>query len=246
VFDSVVSGRADFGVLPIENSVVGSIYENYDLLDEYDLKIISEHYTKIQHCLLVDNSCPENTDQALSQIKKVLSHPKALEQCSHFFREHPWISMVVHMDTAGAAEEVAQSADPSIAAIASSYAGDLYGLRTLKTGIENDPQNYTRFVTIAKKRPENASPLINKCSLVFELPHTPGSLANLLQQFSKLGVNLTKIESRPVKGSLFEYLFYLDFEFVEKNAILLYHEVEEIGSHVPRMKILGWYQKGST
>ncbi len=202
-FDYVNDGEADYAVLPIENSLIGSIFENYDLLNAYEMLIIGEHYMRIEHCLLVLPCL-----SVLKDVKKVLSHPKALQQCTDFFRNHPWIEAVVHIDTAAAAKEVADRKDPAYAAIASAFAGEFYGLKMIERGIEDDIQNYTRFIILAKKEMILETAVEDdKCSLVMRLRHQPGTLANALELFGKYGFNLTKIESRPIRGILLSIYF---------------------------------------
>ncbi len=223
VFEAVAEDRADLALIPIENSLAGSIYENYDGLIRYDLSIIGEAYTKIEHCLLGYGE--------IASLKKVFSHPKALEQCGVFLRAHPWISPVLHTDTAGAAADVARWGDPSLGAIASRESAELYGLQVLRANVEDEPNNYTRFLFVAKS-PSTAAPA-NKCSLSFTLEHTPGKLAEVLEHLSRQGANLTKIESRPLKTKPFEYVFYLDIEFTEPPNLDIFSNY----------KLLGFYEK---
>lgn len=234
-FERISSGKADFGMIPIENSLVGSIYENYDLINAHEMKIVGEHFMKIEHCLL---TIPGNR---IEWMKKVLSHPKALEQCKGFFQKHPWIEAVVHADTAAAAAEIAALDNPELGAIASASAAEMYGLSILQKGIEDDPSNYTRFVTVAK----NACPdeQADKCSLMVQLQHAPGCLANALKQFAEEGLNLTKIESRPQKGKPFNYLFYVDFEFNENRLHKIENLLNKLCSNVQKLTLLGFYKK---
>lgn len=243
VFEMVKYGEADYAVIPIENSLIGSIYENYDLLNIYEMRIIGEHFTKIEHCLLTISTSHEQGNERLKTIKKVLSHPKALEQCSCFFQRHPWMEAVVYMDTAAAASEIASNGDPTCAAIASVSAAELYGLEILKKGIEDDPKNYTRFVTVMKKEIHNDQ--IDKCSLLLQLKHVPGALAEMLKQFADQAINLTKIESRPLRGSPFEYLFYVDFEFIGRKRQDVEDLLNGLCSKVQKLKILGFYKRGT-
>lgn len=243
VFEEVENGKADVAVLPIENSLIGSIYENFDLLNSYAMKIIGENYTKIEHCLLATKIPFETIEERLKVIKNVLSHPKALEQCSLFFQEHPWMKAVVYMDTAAAAAEVAVCKDPASAAIASESAAEIYGLEILRRGIEDDPRNYTRFATIAKE--EISRDRADKCSLLMQLKHAPGALAEVLNLFANREINLTKIESRPLRGSPFKYLFYLDFEFSINTGRYIEDLLQVLSDHVLMLKILGFYKKGA-
>jgi len=243
VFERVQSGEADCAVIPIENSLIGSIYENYDLLNIYEMRIIGEYFTKIEQCLLTISISHEQEYEQLRTIKKVLSHPKALEQCACFFQKYPWMEAVVYMDTAAAAAEIASRGDPTWAAIASASAGELYGLQILKKGIEDNPMNYTRFVTVTKK--EVQSDQVDKCSLLVQLKHVPGALAELLKQFADQAINLTKIESRPHQGSSFEYLFYVDLEFIGRKQQEIEDLLNKLCSKVQKLKILGFYKRGT-
>lgn len=230
VYDCVECGQADYAVLPIENSLIGSIYENYDLLTSYEMQIVGEQYTKIEHCLHV------LPGSSLSDITKVMSHPKALEQCKNFFETHPWIKAVVYCDTAAAAEMVSHAGDPTCGAIASEACGPIYGLEVLQKSIEDDPKNYTRFVSLTKKGIHH--PEATKCSLMLQINHIPGSLAEILSIFSRRGLNMTKIESRPLRGSLFEYQFYIDVEYSEG----LEGVFDELKIKSQSMRVLGCYK----
>lgn len=243
LFELLEHGKVGCAVIPIENSVIGSIYENYDFLNQYSTQIIGETYTKITHCLLTVPADGIANEEYLKKIKKVFSHPKALEQCSQFFLQHPWIEPIVHADTAEAASDVAAWGKIENGAIASAYAGKMYGLNRLLEGIEDDPQNYTRFVIVTKKSEENFQS--NKCSLLLSLKHVPGSLYLALKHFADKGINLTKIESRPVRGTPFTYVFYVDFEF----SVMKRNEVDQVlnslQKEVNNMRVLGFYKGGS-
>jgi len=243
VFKGVNSKKFDFGVIPIENSIVGSIYENYDYLANFKIKVIGEVYLRIHHYLLGVKIPNISLQKRLKLIKEVYSHPKALEQCQRFFESYPWIKKVNFSDTAGAAQFVSQKNDPSLGAISSKICAKLYNLEVILEKIEDDPQNYTRFLIISSKELE--SPKANKCSLIFYLPHKPGALYKSLEIFAKQEINLTKIESRPIIGKPFEYVFYLDFEFnpSKHNLDLI---LKEFKKQVLKMKVLGKYEKGKT
>jgi prephenate dehydratase len=238
VFIELSSGNATFGVIPIENSLVGSIYENYDLLCQYDIPIRGEVYLRIEHNLLV---IPDNTIQPherIAQLSRILSHPKALEQCKLLFKEYPNLSPEPCTDTAGAARAVAKSGDLSLGAIASKEAAEFYGLSPLLSSIEDDQQNYTRFLVIGSEPLAHGDP--SKISLVVTLEHKPGSLIAVLSALYQGGGDLTKIESRPVRGHPFEYLFYLDIIHpIGASAIR-----EKILPLTRSVKILGEYQAG--
>lgn len=199
VYEAVEKGEADLGLLPIENTLAGTIYETIDLLSEGSLHIVGEVDTRVEHSLLALSS--------LSEIRKVLSHPKALAQTKRFFEAHPWMEAVAHYDTAGAAADVAKSGDPTLAAIAHCTAADIYGLQVLAEGIQDHAENYTRFFLISKTPTTG-----KKGSLCFTLEHRAGSLAELLEVLARHGINLTYIVSRPLIGKPFEYLFYIDLE----------------------------------
>lgn len=237
VFKHLDNQQVEFALLPIENSLIGTIYENYDMMNAYPVAIAAEYYTKISHCLL---TCAQ---KGVDNVKRVYSHPKALEQCKDFFATHPWIEAVSHVDTAGAAADIAKWKDPSYAAIASKQCAEIYHLHLLMDGIEDDPHNYTRFALITKS--SSSVPhcdKANKCSLQLTLSHRSGTLARLLNVLVEHGMNLTKIESRPLVGKPFEYQFYLDFQFPSKK--LLKQFLEELPLYVVHFKLLGIYKAG--
>lgn len=216
----------DYGIIALENTIVGSIYENYDLLKEHGHTIIGETSLKIEHSLL-------SVSDDLAQIKRVYSHPKALEQCARFFKCYPHIEKVVHFDTAGAAFDIAKRQNPEEAAIASEQAGKLYGLNILAEKIQDYEDNYTRFALISRKAEKVEKG--GKCSLMFTLEHKKGALASVLDAFYQLNLNLTKIESRPLKTRPFEYVFYVDLECEDDKWIYTLPE---------NFSVLGLYQKG--
>ena len=201
VFFAIQSGKAQFGVVPIENSSAGSVTDVYDLMLKYRFSIASAIHIPVNHCLAVKKGTDPKT------IKKVLSHPQALSQCSHFIRS-AHIEHEEAASTADAAKKVSESSD-RIAAICSEEAAEKYGLEIALRGFQNDPSNTTRFLVISKELYIESD--ADKISLCFSLPHTTGSLYNILCRFAADGLNLTKLESRPKKGTPFEYLFYLDF-----------------------------------
>lgn len=242
MFELLEHGQADYAVIPIENSLIGCIYENYDLLTRYHTHIVAEHYTKISHCLLGVSQPGVSKEASIQALKKVLSHQKALEQCSHFFQSHPWIEPVQHADTAGAAEEISKRGDPAYAAIASAEAGQINKLELLKEGLEDDPENYTRFFIVSKRA--EIIPNTDKCSLMIRLKHVPGSLSLALQLFADQHINLTKLESRPIRGSPFTYLFYLDFEFKGKDQSEIEALLTKLRHHTEEIKVLGFYKGG--
>jgi prephenate dehydratase len=209
MFHAVESGDADCCVTPIENSLAGSIHRNYDLLLTSGLTILGETFLRIVHNLIA----PPGT--TLSDMRRVYSHPVALAQCGRFLRQHPEMESEPMYDTAGAVRVVMERRQPGEAAIASEAAANIYGGVILATNVEDDPQNFTRFFLLA---PPNVSirPLFEptalrwKTSLLLEIANTPGSLHRALGVFATAGIDLSKIESRPIPGKPRDYAFYLD------------------------------------
>jgi prephenate dehydratase len=237
VFQSVSAGKSLFGVVPIENSQTGSIHQNVDLLLEFDLHIVGEIVLRIHHCLLAARGVRR------SDLKKIYSHPQALEQCSEHLERLGGVDVVPMYDTAGSARFVAENRLRDGAAIASFRAGKDYGLHVLSKGIENHEQNSTRFLFISKK--PQYPPKGGKTSVVFSTKDIPGALFKSLSVFALRDINLLKIESRPLRKGPFKYWFYLDFEgSIEeeacKNAI---GHLKEITTFV---RILGSYPLGKT
>lgn len=239
IFENIKEGKTEYGVIPIENTVAGSIYENYDYLDSYPVYAVGEYAIKVQHQLLVHQETDPGTD--FKTIISVFSHPKALEQCTKFFDAHPHMQEVVFSDTAGAAQMVSQKVDPTYAAIASIKAAEIYNLKIAKANIEDNPHNYTRFLVISGEKEAVAD--ANKCSLIVTLAHTPGSLHKALSALATDNINLTKIESRPIVGKPFEYVFYIDVEF-EPGAKSVIEEVtnNNLNNAVHSCKVLGIYK----
>ncbi len=203
IFVAVEQGDCDYGMLPIENSVAGSVIANYDLLLESDLKIEAEVFVRVRHCLLA----PKGT--AATDIRVVRSHPQALAQCERYLASRGWEAQPAY-DTAGAAKDLAARPEPVVAAIASRLAGEIYGLEVLNAGIEDFPFNYTRFFVLGRATPEATER--SKTSLVLALPHRPGALYECLREFATRGINLSKLESRPRRNRPWEYVFYMDLE----------------------------------
>lgn len=239
IFELVVNKKADYEMVPIENTLAGSIYENYDYLNIYEVKIYGEISLRIEHFLLgIKTGLPFS--KRIKLLKKVFSHPKALEQCQKFFERYPWIEKVSYKDTAGSAKYVSESNDLSLGAIASKESAKIYGLEVIKENIEDNKNNFTRFLIISKKENKKLK-LLNKGSLIFYLPHIPGSLYKSLRPFAENKINLTKIESRPIKDKPFEYVFYIDFEFFEKDFKKVLKILEEFKNLVKKFKFLGFY-----
>lgn len=209
VFEAVEKGVCAYGVLPVENTSAGSVTAVYDLMQRHRFHIVRGVKLKIEHVLLA------NPGAALGGIREISSHPQALAQCARFLQSHPEIQAVPLGNTATAAQELAKSGRTDAAVIASRACAELYGLEVLSDGIADSTYNYTRFICIA--RDLEVHPNANKFALMMSLPHRPGSLSDTIAKFSAIGVNLTKIESRPVLGSAFEFRFVFEFEASPAN-----------------------------
>lgn len=232
IYEKISSGEANYGMAPIENSLVGSIHQNYDLLLKWQLPVVGELNYRVSHALLGPKG------STLEGINKVYSHPVALEQCRDFFEKHPKIKPILWSDTAGAVRMVAESAKVNIAAIAGKQAAEIYGMDVLKEELEDQPTNFTRFLIIGKE-PE---PFEGTCktSIVFSLKNEPGALFKCLSVFALRDISLTKIESRPMRQAGWQYYFYVDFAdsaHSERGAKALDH-LREIA---PFIKVLGTY-----
>jgi 3-deoxy-7-phosphoheptulonate synthase len=233
VVNAVEANEADYGLLPVENSLIGSISTTYDLLLESNLPIIGEIITPISHYLLAIKKVP------MTSIKKIYSHPVALSQCSSFLQGLNSCEIIPNYDTAGSAIKISREKDPTTAAIASKHAAKIYNLEILAEKLEDYPNNQTRFIIIAKtlgtEYLKNA-----KTSIVFTTLHQPGSLYRVLKIFNDYGINLTKLESRPHKTEPWRYYFYLDFEgHVEDKMVG--EALDELKEQTNFLKILGSY-----
>jgi arogenate/prephenate dehydratase len=202
VFASVAGGRTSHGLLPIENSTGGSIHRNYDLLLEHDLPIVAETELQVVHSLVALPGIE------LSAIRRVCSHPQALAQCENFLRGLTGVEIVATYDTAGSARAIREENLTDTAAVASARAAEIFGLAVLHSGIQDYRDNITRFLLIARD-PQPLGPP-DKTSLVFALPNAPGALFKALSVFALRDIDLTKLESRPMRGRPWEYLFYVD------------------------------------
>jgi chorismate mutase / prephenate dehydratase len=204
VFNAVEKGLCKYGILPIENSSYGSVNEVYDLMKKYSFYIVRSSKLKINHTLLA------NEGASLADIKEVYTHEQALGQCGDFINAHKEIQFLSCENTAVAAKRVAMSGRKDIAAISSMSCAKLYGLTSLQHDIQNTDDNYTRFICITKKL--EIYPGANKISLMMTVPHTPGSLYQTIAKFASLGLNICKIESRPIVGTDFAFMFYFDID----------------------------------
>ena len=235
VFEDVNGGLADRGIVAIENSVGGSVLENYDLLVKYNLEVVGEVYLRIVHNLLVLPGVK------LKDVNEVYTQPIAIMQCLGFLQKHPEIKRVGTDDTAGSAKMIKEMGLRNAAAIASNLAAHIYEMEVLVRGIETDRQNYTRFLIISRE-PE-FSEKANKTSLVMQTAHRPGSLYKCLKFFADEGINLSKIESRPIIGKVWNYYFYMDFE-AARHAPETKRALKELNKMASMVKILGSYVRG--
>ncbi|MGL5436233.1 MAG: prephenate dehydratase [Lachnospiraceae bacterium] len=229
---AVSQGDADYAVLPIENSSAGAVIDNYDLLTHYHNYIVGEIFILASHTLLV------RPEAELADIRTVYSHPQALMQCSAFLNSQRDWRQVSCENTAVAAKKVMEDQDNSQAAVASAIAGQLYGLKVLKESIQNNQGNTTRFIILSRKPIYRRE--AGKISLVFELPHTSGSLYNILGNFIFNNVNMRMIESRPIQGRNWEYRFFIDMEGNLDDAGIR-NALRGIAAESQNMRILGNY-----
>lgn len=212
VFAAVVSGAAEAAVIPIENSLAGSVVEHYDLLLSHAVAVESEWLLRIRHNLI---GVP---GARLEKIRQAWSHPVALAQCRRFFAEHPGIEPSPFYDTAGSVKQLMELRDPTVAGIASGQAAQHYGADVLLPGIEDNPENYTRFFLIRKREHVTPESHPNKVSLAFAVENRPGTLVAALEVFAGMGTNLTRLESRPVPGRPWEYVFYADYQLADPKT----------------------------
>lgn len=224
------------GLLPIENSIVGSISENIDLLIREDLFIISEVYLRIRHHLLGIKGCQ------ISGIKKALSHPAALSQCKDYLRMNN-IQSVPSYDTAGAAKIISEQQDPTLSAIASKHCSELYNLDILAQDIQSFKNNFTRFFVVVSKEEAPKDLRREKTTFVFQTYHRPGALVEILHILSKHTINMTKLESRPIPENPWQYQFFVDIDGGLYDPAVL-AAMAEIGSSTPWHKVLGSYPRG--
>lgn len=243
IFIKLKNKTGDFGILPIENSIAGSVYENYNFLSKYQTKILGEAYLKIEHNLLGIKMPGVKKDKRIKIITKVFSHYKALEQCSKFFNQYHWLQKEIVDDTATAAKFVADSRKPIYGAIASKLASRIYNLDIVLKNIEDYKENYTRFLIITHKQ-KTRQQKYNKCSLILSIKHQPGSLYKVLKIFADYRINLTKIESYPILGKVFEYYFYIDFELNKQQLKDIKKILQKVKQSTLKTIILGLYERG--
>lgn len=237
MFASIASDDADCCIAPIENSLAGSIHRNYDLLVQHELEIAAETHLRVVHNLIAPR------DTSLDAIKRVLSHPVALAQCTKFFAAHPHIEPVPVHDTAGGVRLVLERGREDEAGIASESAASIYDGQILRRGIEDNPQNFTRFFLLTPKGREIAtheSPRRWKTSIVFRIDNKPGALFRALGAFALLEIDLSKIESRPIEGRPWEYAFYLDVIGRDAEPVLS-RALANLRDMAQEVRILGSY-----
>jgi prephenate dehydratase len=237
VLAKVVAGEVDGAVLPIENSLHGSVAEHYDLLLELPVRIERESQMRIRHNLIAMPGVKPD------EVRRVMSHPVALSQCRRFLAEHPEFEVVPFYDTAGSVKHVMEAGLRDTAGIAPELAAQVYGAAVLVAGVEDHAENYTRFHLVRRedaKADEASTPGADKMSLAFAIEHRPGTLVAALQRLAEAGVDLTKIESRPVPGSPWEYVFYVDVRF--GTAAMAEAALVALRGHCRMVKVLGRYR----
>ena len=243
VFRSLKEGRVTGAVVPIENTLAGSVHENYDHLQRFELPIVAETSVRIVHNLIAPKGVK------FKDVRRVFSHPVALDQCLNFFRTNPRIERNTFYDTAGSVKMVVEQGLTDAAGIASATSAGTYGAHILKKSIEDDRKNYTRFFLLRRQsdarqgKPAGASRQW-KTSLVFSTRNVPGALFRALAAFALRDLSLTKIESRPLRGKPWEYLFYVDF-LGRVDAPEVRHALGHLGELADYLRVLGCYPKGA-
>lgn len=237
VFDQIRHDSSIIGLTAIENTIAGSLLHNYELLRQSGTTVVGEHKLRISHSLLC------LPDEDWDDLTEVNSHPVALAQCREFLMKHPNMKIVETDDTAGSAKEISEKQLKGHAAICSKFAAPLYGMKVLEEGIETNKHNFTRFLVVSdpwkadelRQRKES-----NKANIVFSLPHSEGSLSQVLSIFSFYRINLTKIQSLPIIGREWEYLFYIDVTY---DDYMRYRQsIDAITPLIKELKILGEYK----
>lgn len=239
VFRAVDTERAARGILPIENSIGGTIHRNYDLLLEHDLTILGDLELEVVHSLL---ALPGVT---LDEVRQIYSHPQALAQCDRFLRGLPGVEVVATYDTAGSAKILKDRQLRTGAAIASARAASVFGLDVLRSGIQDFAHNITRFLVVGRADAADTSATADKTTVVFSLPNEPGALFKALSVFALRGIDLTKLESRPIPGRPWEYLFYVDLR-VGAHELSCSRALAHLGEFAPTLRTLGSYRSSLT
>jgi prephenate dehydratase len=240
VFAALDTGAADAAAIPIENSLAGSVLEHFDLLLKHDVKVVEETLVRIRHNLIAIPGA------SIAEIDRVYSHPVALAQCRRFLAAHPAMKAMAFYDTAGSVKQLMELGERNVAAIASEAAAATYGAEILARDIEDNPENYTRFFLVRRAREaetgqESTDQESNKMSIAFTLENRPGSLVAALSALSAMGTNLTKIESRPVQGKPWEYIFYVDCQIGSSAEGA--RALEALDAHCGMVKELGRYRE---
>jgi prephenate dehydratase len=234
-FAALVNGSVEAAAIPIENSLAGSVSEHFDLLLTHDVVVERETLLRIRHNLIAISGA------SIGEIDRVFSHPVALAQCRRFLAEHPRMEAYAFYDTAGSVKQLVELRDRHAAAIASEAAAHYYGAQILQADIEDNPENFTRFFLVRRAAEAVPDPQANKISLAFAVENRPGSLVAALTELSALGTNLTKIESRPVHGKPWEYIFYVDCQIHSPEEGT--RALEALRSRCSMVKELGRYRE---
>ncbi|MDX1596226.1 MAG: prephenate dehydratase [Nitrosopumilaceae archaeon] len=229
ILQSTADNKTDYSILPVENSIEGSVGESYDLLYSTQLKAVGEIYFKIEHCLIGNST--------LDKIDTVYSHPQALGQCRKFIQKQKFKTVPTY-DTAGSVSIIKELNKENTACIASKSAAEISDMKIISENIADNPNNYTRFLILSKDSTDESDK--DKTSIIFSIKHEPGSLYKIIEKFQKYGINLTKIESRPKKTTVWEYNFYVDFEGHANNSEIK-KMLDEIKKETNFFKNLGSY-----
>ena len=232
IFNAVESGETEYGIIPLENTLSGSIHENYDLLQEHDLKIVGEVTIRVQHALIAHEGADKET------ITKVLAPPPAFSQCRNYLDQYPNFQCVPVTATSSAVKQVKESGDSTMAAIGSTMAAEIFNMKILQESIEDNPRNYTRFAVISKTQYEGK--MVNKSSIIFSAGNKPGALFQVMKLFADYRINLVKLESRPILGKPWEYMFYADLE-TDIESPELAPMLEQLKEKSEVLRILGRY-----
>ena len=232
VFNAVEAGEVSHGILPIENTIAGSIHRNYDLLVEHELSIVAEVKHSVVHNLIAFEG------MEVDQIRRVYSHPKGLEQCEHFLQTLNDVEIVATYDTAGSAKIIKEQGLTDSAAIASVRAAEIFGLRVIRKAVQDVPDNFTRFLIVSRDSTPLGKP--DKTTIVFTVPNDPGALFKALSVFALRDIDLTKLESRPIPDRPFEYMFYADLS-ANRDDIRCERALMHLAEFAPSLRTLGSY-----
>ena len=237
VFAALSGDKVDAAVIPIENSLASSVAEHYDLMLSHNVRVERETLLRIRHNLIGISGVETG------EINRVFSHPVALAQCRKFLAAHPRMETYAFYDTAGSVKQLMELRDRHVGGIASEAAARYYGAQILEAGIEDNPENYTRFLLVRRAAEAVMDPESNKISLAFSLEHKPGSLVKALTELAWIGANMTKIESRPVHGKPWEYIFFVDCQIQKAEDGT--RAVEALKPHCAMVKELGRYREAA-